>query len=80
MNKSIEGFFVKINLHKKKEWLLSCSYNPTKLQISNHLEELSKSNDLYLTEYDQLLLSGDFNAGVEDTPIKNSVLVITLQV
>ena len=80
MNKSIEGFFGKINLHKKKEWLLSCSYNPTKLQISNHLEELSKSNDLYLTEYDQLLLSGDFNAGVEDTPIKNSVLVITLQV
>ena len=80
MNKSIEGFFVKINLHKKNKWLLCCSYNPTKLQISNHLEELSKSNDLYLTEYDQLLLSGDFNAGVEDSSIKNFVLVINLQV
>ena len=43
MNKNIEGLFVEINLRKKKKWLLSCSYNPTKMQISNHLAELSKS-------------------------------------
>ena len=54
-----------------KKWLLSCSYNPKKVQISNHLAELSKSTDLYLTKYDQLLFLGDFNAGVEDSAIKN---------
>ena len=31
MNKKIEGSFVEINLRKKKKWLLSCSYNPTKM-------------------------------------------------
>ena len=71
MNKNIEGFFVEINFHKKKKWLLSCSHNPTKMRISNHLAELSKSTDLYLTKYDQLLFLGDFNGGFEDSTVKN---------
>ena len=71
MNKNIEGFFVEINLRNKEKWLLSCSYKPTKMQISNHLAELSKNTDLYLTKYDQLLFLGDFNAGVEDSSVKN---------
>ena len=33
----IEGFSVEINLSGNKRWLLSCSYNPYKVQISNHL-------------------------------------------
>ena len=66
MYKNIEGFFVEINLRKKKKWLTSCSYNPTKIQISNHLAELRKSTDLYLTKYDKLLFLEDFNARVED--------------
>ena len=68
MNKKIESFFVEINL---RNWLLSCSYNPTKMQISNHLAELSKNTDLYLTKYDQLVFLSDFNAGVEDSSVKN---------
>ena len=62
---------MKMNLRGKKKWLLSCSYNPKKVQISNHLAELSKSTDLYLTKYDQLLFLGDFDARVEDSAIKN---------
>ena len=54
-NKNVEGFFVEINLRKKKKWLLSCSHKPMKMQISNHLAELSKNTDLYLTKYDHLL-------------------------
>ena len=69
MNKTIEGFFVQINLRKKKKWLLSCSYNPTKMQISNYLAELSKSTDLNVTKYDQLMFLGNFNAGVEDSSV-----------
>ena len=42
----IEGFFVGINLQNKKKWLLSCSYNPKKTSLSNHIAELSKSLDL----------------------------------
>ena len=32
---------------------------------------MSKNIDLYLTKYDKLLFSGDFNAGVEDSSIKS---------
>ena len=60
MNKNIEGILVEIHLGNDKKWLLSCSYNPTKMQILNHLAELSKSTDLYLNKYDQLLLLDDF--------------------
>ena len=67
----IEGFSVEINLRGNKKWLPNCSYNPKKVQISNYLAELSKSTDLYLTKYDQLLFLGDFNTGVEDSAIKN---------
>ena len=80
INNNIKVFVVEINLRKKKKWLLSCSYNPTKMQISNHLAELSQSTDLYLTKYDQLLFLRDFNAGVEDSSVKNFCLVIALQV
>ena len=70
LNENIEGFFVEINLRNKKKWLLSGSYNPKKAQITSHLAELSKNTDLYLTKYDQLLFLGDFNAGVEDSSVK----------
>ena len=69
--KNIEGFFAEINLRQKKKWLLSCSYNPRKWQISNQLAELSKNTNLYLTKYDHLLFLGDFNAGVEDSSVEN---------
>ena len=68
---NIEGFFVEITLSNKKKWFLSCSYNPKRSQISNHLSELSKDTNIYLTKYDQLLFLGDFNAGVEGTSMKN---------
>ena len=46
----IEGIYVEINLRKQK-WLIFCSYNPNKHNISIHIEVLSKS----------ILLMGDFN-------------------
>ena len=39
LNKNTEIFFVEINLRNKKKWTLSGSYNPLKMQISNHLAE-----------------------------------------
>ena len=80
MDKNIEGFFVKINLRKKNKWLLSCSYNPTKMQISNDLAELSKRTALYLTKYDQLLFLGGLMQELKIHLLKIFVLIITLQV
>ena len=56
-----EGFYVEINLRKKK-WLLCCSYNPNKNNIQFHLENLTKSLALYSSNYENLIIFGDFNA------------------
>ena len=54
-----ENFFVEINFRKK--WLVSYSYNPYRNTISNHLQTISKSLDLYLSEYDDIIIVGKFN-------------------
>ena len=41
----IEGFFIELNLRRKK-WLLCCSYNPKYSQISHHLKEIAKDLDV----------------------------------
>ena len=58
---NVELFFVEVNIRKKK-WLLSCSYNPHKSNISNHLHHLNKGLDVYLKSYDNILIMGDFNS------------------
>ena len=65
-----EAFFVEINLHNKKKWLIGCCYNPKRVSTANHLSVLSKCTDIYTSEYDNLIFLGDFNVGVEDTDIK----------
>ena len=59
---TLEAFFVEINLHSKKKWLISCSYNPKRASIANHLSALSKWTDIYASKYDNLIFIGDFNA------------------
>ena len=58
---NVELFFVEVHIRKKK-WLLSCSYNPHKSNISNHLHHLNKGLDVYLKSYDNILIMGDFNS------------------
>ena len=62
----IECVFVEINIRKKK-WLLCCSYNPHKINISNHMHHLNKGLDVYLENYDNLLILGDLNSELEET-------------
>ena len=66
----IEGFFVELSLRNKK-WLICCSYNPRKVLIADHLSALGKTTDVYTSKYDNLLFLGDFNAGMEDTSVRN---------
>ena len=46
------------------------------MQISNHLAELSKITDLYLTKYDKLLFLVDFNAEILMHDFNASVMVV----
>ena len=68
-NSTIEGFFIELKLRKKK-WLLCCSYNPHRRFISNHLIDIGRNLDLLSTNYDNILLLGDFNAEVENNFLK----------
>ena len=67
---NIEAFIIEINLRKCK-WLLSCSYNPNKNLISNHLKELGKQLDTITTKYEKVLILGDFNATPENQTVKD---------
>ena len=60
-----EGFFAEINLRKKK-WLLSCSYNPTRKNIVNHVKNNSTGLDQFSATFDNLILLGDFNVEPEE--------------
>ena len=66
--KPIEVFFFELNLHKKN-WLVCCSYNPNKSNISRHLDTLRKSLDLYAAHYENTILIGDFNVSIDDPHI-----------
>ena len=68
-NSTIEGFFIELKLRKNK-WLLCCSYNPHRRFISNHLIDIGRNLDLLSTNYDNILLLGDFNAEVENNFLK----------
>ena len=63
---STEGFYVEINLRKKK-WLLCCSYNPNKNNTQFHLENLTKSLALYSPSYENLIILGDFNVSIDNS-------------
>ena len=58
--KPIDVLYTELNFHKRK-WLLSCLYNPNKNKIMNHLDALRRNLDLYLSEYEHVILLGDFN-------------------
>ena len=66
----IEGFYVEINLRKQK-WLICCSYNTNKHNISKHMKALSKSIDLFSFNYENFLLMGDFKTGLDNDASKD---------
>ena len=66
----VEGLYVKVKLRKQK-WLISCSYNPNKSMICQHMEALAKNMDLYSSTYEKIFFLGDFNASVEHSALKD---------
>ena len=60
-----ECFFVDLNLRKGK-WVISCSYNPHKNDISKHIEILTKNLDIYSSQHKSNIIIGYLNVGVSD--------------
>ena len=61
----IEGFYVELKL-RSENWLKNCSYNPNRNAIGNHLETLSDFLDFHSSSYNNIIILGDFNVGVEE--------------
>ena len=60
----IDAFSVEIRI-RNSIWLLCCSYNPTKLQIASHIQEISNGTDAYCNKYENILIMGDFTVDVK---------------
>ena len=57
-----EGFFLELNLRKKKG-VLCCSYNPHSNFIKTYMDSIGKVLDSLSARYGNFILIGDFNAG-----------------
>ena len=64
----IEAFFVEIRI-RNSIWLFYCSYNPSKLQIASHIQEISNGIDAYCNKYENILIIGDFNVDVKEVSL-----------
>ena len=76
---NLELFFVEVNIRKKK-WLLGCSFNPHKSNISNHQHYLNKSLDVYLKCYDNIQIMGDLNSEVSENCLNDFYNVNSLKI
>ena len=63
--KPIEGLYIELHFQERK-WLLSCSYNPNNNNIMNLLNALRRNLDLYLSEYEHVILLRDFNVETKE--------------
>ena len=74
----IEGFFIELNLRRKK-WLLCCCFNSKYSQISHHLKEIGKNLDVLTSKYDNIILMDDFNAEPPDTVVSDFCEIYNLK-
>ena len=77
-DESLEGFFIDINLRSKK-WLLGCSYNLYRDNITPHLRNISTTLDKLFTDCENVILLGDFNIEVEEKYLSNFMSVHNLK-
>ena len=63
-----KSFYVELNF-RKKIWLLNCSYKPNNNNIESHLNCLSRGIDSLSVKYENIILLGDFNSCMDDSPM-----------
>ena len=74
IDKGNESCYVEVIL-KKTKWLINYSYNPTKNNISQHLESFSQNLGLYASKFENILAIDDLNISMEDINMKIFVRV-----
>lgn len=74
----VAGIFIELNLRKKK-WLLCCSCNPKYSQILHHLKKIGKDLDVLTSNYDNIILMGDFNAKPADAAVSDFCEIYNLK-
>ena len=77
-DESLEGFFIDINL-RSKTWLLGCSYNLHRDNITSHLRNIITALDKLFTDYENVILLGDFNIEVKEKYLSNFMSVHNLK-
>ena len=65
-----EGMFIGINIQKKK-CLVYTGYNPKIKYIQTFLEQVSKSLNELIKEFENINMLGDFNAQIMNTTMKD---------
>ena len=73
-----EYFIVEINLHKRK-WLIVSLYNTHKTTISSYLKDIEKNIDSTSSQYENIILLGDFNYELKDETLSKFCKVHNLQ-
>ena len=66
----IENFYIEINLYKK-EWLITCTYNPYNDNILRRLGIIIRTLDIHSSEYNNIMLFGDFKTSFDEDALKN---------
>jgi len=74
----IEGMFIEKNLHNKK-WLIFGGYNRRKQQINFFLDKVGKALDKYISDYENIILLGDFNSETCEKDMKEFLEIYNLQ-
>ena len=64
---------------QKKRWLLSLSYNLSKENIKTRLGTIFRNLALSSSSYDNVIVLGDFNVGVEEVNMSNFCSTSDLQ-
>ena len=77
-DKPFEGFLIEINLRSKK-WLFECPYNPHRGNITPHFRNISTELDKLSTDYENVIILGDFNVEVEEQNLPNFMSVHNLK-
>ena len=69
---NFEGFFIELELPKKKKWLISYSYNPNKGNTKQRLSNISKGLDELNSKYDNILIIGDLNTEMNEPSLNET--------
>ena len=68
-NAPLERLYIELNIRNIK-WLLNCPHKPHKNMTELHLAGLNEYLDIYSSNYEEILILGDFNVSAKKNHMK----------